>query len=393
MLIKTEKTEQNPIIKNMKITGVKSFVSESGHFFVKVETDAGIYGVGEGGLRRRAAALAEVVRSFEPFLIGADPFRIEHLWQVMFRGGFFPGGVVQSAAVSAVDIALWDIKGKALNVPVYELLGGRTRDKVVCYPHNGGSSIEALVENCRQTHEAGWKFVRWGLADGSDTGTFEPKRAIQNGVEQVQAVRHALGDAVEILVDVHTRLDPADSLDFCNKVAEYHPFFIEDPLRSENPASLRRLRQQTSVPIAVGEQFDSKWTFREVIEEDLMDYCRVDVCIAGGLTEARKIAGWCETHYIHIAPHNPLGPVSAAACLHLCLASPLVGVQELPRAPMSSLTDVFPLQVPFESGYLLPPEGPGLGIEFNEDALTNVSTPEYGPPHGYQRDDGSYTNW
>ena len=377
----------------MEITKVKSFVSSSGHFFVKVETDAGIFGVGEGGLRRRSLALAEVVRSFEPFLIGANPFQIEHLWQVMFRGGFFPGGVVQSAAVSAVDIALWDIKGKALNVPIYELLGGRTRDKVVCYPHNGGGTIDALVESCRQTHEAGWKFVRWGLADAAGTGTFEPRRAVQYGIQQVKAVREALGDDVNILIDVHTRLDPADSIEFCNKVEPYNPFFIEDPLRSENPASLRRLRQQTSVPIAVGEQFDSKWTFREVIEEDLMDYCRVDLCIAGGLTEARKIAGWCETHYIHLAPHNPLGPVSTAACLHLCLASSLVGVQELPRAPMSSLTDVFPVQVPFESGYLLPPESPGLGIEFNEDALTNVSTQDYSPPHGFQRDDGSYTNW
>ena len=377
----------------MKITQIKSFVASSGHFFVKVETDAGIYGLGEGGLSRRGLALAEVVRSFEPFLIGADPFQTEHLWQVMFRGAFFPGGVVQAAAVSAVDIALWDIKGKALNVPVYELLGGRTRDKVVCYPHNGGGAIDALVESCKNTHEAGWKFVRWGLADGADSGTFEPRRAIRHGVEQVQAVRNALGDRVEILVDVHTRLDPADSLDFCNRVAPYNPFFIEDPLRSENPASLRRLRQQTSVPLAVGEQFDSKWTFRAVIEEDLMDYCRVDLCIAGGLTEARKIAGWCETHYIHLAPHNPLGPVSTAACLHLCLASSLVGVQELPRAPMSSLADEFPVQVPFEAGYLLPPQAPGLGIEFNEAALTNVSTQDYGPPTGYRRDDGSYTNW
>ena len=377
----------------MKITQIKSFVASSGHFFVKVETDAGIYGLGEGGLSRRGLALAEVVRSFEPFLIGADPFQTEHLWQVMFRGAFFPGGVVQAAAVSAVDIALWDIKGKALNVPVYELLGGRTRDKVVCYPHNGGGAIDALVASCKNTHEAGWKFVRWGLADGADSGTFEPRRAIRHGVEQVQAVRNALGDRVEILVDVHTRLDPADSLDFCNRVAPYNPFFIEDPLRSENPASLRRLRQQTSVPLAVGEQFDSKWTFRAVIEEDLMDYCRVDLCIAGGLTEARKIAGWCETHYIHLAPHNPLGPVSTAACLHLCLASSLVGVQELPRAPMSSLADEFPVQVPFEAGYLLPPQAPGLGIEFNEAALTNVSTQDYGPPTGYRRDDGSYTNW
>lgn len=377
----------------MKITNVKSFVSSSGHFFVKVETDSGVYGVGEGGIRRRSFALAEVVRSFEPILIGADPFQIEHLWQIMFRGGFFPGGVVQSAAVSAVDIALWDIKGKALNVPVYELLGGRTRDKVVCYPHNGGGTPDALVENCRKTHEAGWKFVRWGLADGSDSDTFEPRRAIRFGLEQVRAVRDAFGDDVEILVDVHTRLDPADSLEFCKMVEPYNPFFIEDPLRSENPGSLRRLRQQTSVPLAVGEQFDSKWSFRDVIEEELMDFCRVDVCIVGGLTEAQKIAGWCETHYIYLAPHNPLGPVSTAACLHLCLSSSLVGVQELPRAPMSSLTDAFPVQVPFESGYLLPPDSPGLGIEFDEEALTTITSQEYGPPHGFERDDGSFTNW
>ena len=213
------------------------------------------------------------------------------------------------------------------------------------------------------------------------------------GIEQVKAVREALGDDVEILVDVHTRLDPPASIEFCKGVEAYRPFFIEAPLRSENPASLKLVRQNTSVPLAVGEQFDSKWSFRAVIEEDLMDYCRVDLCIAGGLTEARKITGWCETHYIHIVPHNPLGPVSTAACVHLCLASVLVGVRELPRPPMTSLTDVFPVQMPFAGGYVLSPEGPGLGIEFNEEALINATPPVPGPPTGYQRDDGAYTNW
>lgn len=153
------------------------------------------------------------------------------------------------------------------------------------------------------------------------------------------------------------------------------------------------MRQNTHLPLAIGEQFDSKWKFQQVIEEDLMDYCRVDLCIAGGLTEAKKIAGWCETHYIHLAPHNPLGPVSTAACLHLCLASSLVGVQELPRPPMSALTDVFPVQVPYADGHLLVPEGPGLGIEFNEEALNDVAPPEPKIGAGFRRDDGSYTNW
>jgi len=378
----------------MKITALKPFVASGGNFFVKVETDEGLYGMGEAGLKRRGAAVAEVIRSFEPDLIGQDPSRIEHLWQVMFRGGFFPGGVVQSAAVSAVDIALWDLKGKALGVPVYSLLGGATREKVVCYPHIGErDNVERLVENCRKRAAEGWKFVRWGLCDPADPGALEPVRAVRFGIEQVKAVREALGDEIEICVDAHTRLDPSAAIAFCKGVEPYRPFFIEDPLRSENPQSLRMVRQQTSAPIAVGEQFDSKWAFRQAIEEDLMDYCRVDVCIAGGLTEARKIAGWCEAHYIYLAPHNPLGPVSTAACLHLCLASPLVGVQELPRPPMSTMTDAFPKQAPFEKGHLLVPEGPGLGIAFNEEAFAEVEAPKPGRGMGFRRDDGAYTNW
>ena len=381
----------------MKITALKSFIlakGESNYFFVKVETDDGLYGIGEGGLGWRARAMAAVLQDLEPALVGQDPFRIEHLWQVMFRGGFFPGGAVQTATLSAVDIALWDLKGKALKVPVYELLGGRTRVKVVCYPHNtANGSIKDLVRSCKKSVEEGWKFVRWGLTDPLGGETFEPSRAVRHGIEQVQAVREAIGQEIELTVDVHTRLDPAASIEFCRAVEPHRPFFIEDPLRSENPSSLRNLRQRTSVPIAVGEQFASKWAFREAIEQELMDYCRVDLCIAGGLTEARKIAGWCETHYIYLAPHNPLGPVSTAACLHLCLASPLVGVQELARPPMSVLTDVIPVQVPFSDGYLQIPEGPGLGIEFDEKAARRLEAAQPGKGVGYSRDDGAYTNW
>ena len=379
----------------MKITALKTFVHTAGNTFVKVETDEGLYGIGEAGLKRRGRAIAEVVKGFEPDVVGADPSRIEHLWQTMFRGGFFPGGVVQSSAVSAVDIALWDLKGKALGVPVYDLLGGLTREKVACYPHIGErDDLERLVANCRQRQSEGWVFARWGMSDPTGDGSvFEPRRAVNYAITQVKAVREACGDDFGICVDVHTRLDPAAAIEFCKAVEPYRPFFIEDPIRSESTQALRLIRQQTSVPIAVGEQWDNKWAFQQVIEEDLMDYCRVDLCIAGGLTEAKKIAGWCETHYIHLAPHNPLGPVSTAACLHLCLSSPLVGVQELPRIPGSSLTDIFPKQVPYEAGHLLVPEGPGLGIEFKEEAFESVEPYQAGQGHYFLRDDGSYTNW
>ena len=380
----------------LKITDVKPVLVNDGrnYTFVKVETDAGIYGIGEAGLGRRARALEETMLAMKPDLVGQDPCRIEHLWQVLYRGGFFPGGVVQSAAVSAVDMALWDIKGKALGVPVYELLGGRTRDRVVCYPHVGErDDVERLVANCRQKADEGWKHVRWGLCDPAGADRLEPARAVRFGIEQVRAVRQALPE-IEICIDVHTRLDPPAAVQFCRGVEEFNPYFIEDPLRSENPASLRQLRQQTSVPLAVGEQFAGKWAFRECIEQDLMDYCRMDLCIAGGLTEARKIAGWCETHYIHLAPHNPLGPVCTAASLHLCLASSLVGVMELAREPGTVLADVFPVQAPFADGYLQVPQGPGLGVELDEAAAAEHPYRDTsGRGVGYWRDDGSYTNW
>ena len=380
----------------MKITAVKPIIVNDGrnYTFVKVETDAGIYGLGEAGLGRRALALEETMRAMEPDLVGEDPFRIEHLWQVLYRGGFFPGGVVQSAAVSAIDMALWDIKGKALGVPVYELLGGRVRDRVACYPHVGErEDVGRLVANCRQKADEGWKFVRWGLCDPNGPDLLEPSRAVAFGIEQVLGVRQALPE-IAICVDVHTRLDPPWAVQFCKGVEQARPFFIEDPLRSENPASLRLLRQQTSVPIAVGEQFAGKWAFRECVEQDLMDYCRMDLCIVGGITEARKIAGWCETHYIHLAPHNPLGPVCTAASLQLCLASSLVGVMELARVPGTVLSDAFPLQVPFADGHLQVPEGPGLGVEIDEEAAAARPYKEMeGRSVGYQRDDGSYTNW
>jgi galactonate dehydratase len=380
----------------MEITAVTPHVHESGNCFVTVETDTGLRGVGQGGLTRRGEAIAAVVEAMRSELVGTDPNRIEHVWQVMFRGGFFPGGPVQSAAVSAVDIALWDLKGKHLGVPVYELLGGRTREAVRCYPHvSDHEDVDDLVAECREYQNAGWEFVRWGLPDPGDGGVFEPERAARFGIEQVRAVREACGEELKICVDAHTRLDPAAAVTFCTGVEEYDPFFVEDPIRSENTDKLRHVREKTSVPLAVGEQFDSKWRFREAIEADLLDYCRIDPCICGGLTEAQKVAGWCETHYIDLVPHNPgsLGPVATAAALHLSLASSPLGVLELSSPPGTTQTDLFPEQVPYETGRLLPPEEPGLGVELDESELERAEPPAEYDVSGYEREDGSYTNW
>jgi L-alanine-DL-glutamate epimerase-like enolase superfamily enzyme len=377
----------------VKITNIESYPvwgEQRNFLFVVVDTDAGIYGVGEAGITGRELAVMGAIEHFKPLLAGADPWRTEHLWQVLARGGFFPAQRILMAAISAIDIALWDIKGKAVGLPVYELLGGRTRDKVVCYPHNAGADIPSLVESCLQSVEEGWKFVRWGLPSAADI--LEPRRAVLAAIEQFQAVRGAVGDEIELVFDVHTRLDLADTVWLCHEVEPFRPFFVEDPLRSENPDSFKTLRPRTVVPLAAGEQFSSKFEFRQLIEEELIDYARVDLCIVGGFTEAKKIAGWCETHYIKLAVHNPLGPVSSAACLHLNLASPNVGVQEQPRRPGTTLNDVVPVQPEWKDGYLLPPARPGLGVEFDRKAAMKHPFRMAELPR-LSREDGSFTNW
>lgn len=386
----------------MKIESIKTFVFQEDtprkYFIVKVETDNGISGLGEIGIGNWGGAIQQAIEHLGEMCVGEDPLATERLWQRMFRKGFFPADRVYSCAISAIDIALWDIKGKALDIPVYRLLGGPVRDKVVCYPHNQGGALSETLESVRTTTAQGWKFARFDLPidpEESDErgGLLEPREAIPRAVELISSIKEAVGDRINLCIDVHTRLDTANAVALCKALEPFNMFFIEDPLRSENPASYRTLARQVSVPIAAGEQWSSKWGFREVIEEELINYARIDLCIAGGLTEARKITNWCETHYIDIVPHNPLGPVSAAAGVALCMASTNVGVQEMPRAPGSYLQTIFPKQLEFEYGYARPREEPGLGIEFDEEKALAKPAKLNGWPPEFHRRDGSLNNW
>ena len=385
----------------MKITEIKSFsvadADNRPYFIVKVETDEGVHGLGEVGIRWWGAAIEKAIEHLSEIVVGQEPFATERLWQHMYRGSFFPAERVYTCAISAIDIALWDIKGKALGLPVYKLLGGPVRDRVVCYPHNQGRTNEELVSNCEKVVREGWKFVRWGQPETGEyiggEGRLEPVKSIRIAEEQMAMVREAVGPDIQICFDVHTRLDTAHSIALCRALEKYGPFFIEDPLRSENPSSYRTLARHVAVPVAAGEQWSSKWAFREAIEEELINYARVDLCIAGGLTEALKITHWCETHYIDIAPHNPLGPVAAAACVSLCMASTNVGVQEMPRRPGSFAADLFPKQIGWEDGFAYAPDAPGLGIDFDEGVAEERRVPPIGWPPLLRRDDGAFTNW
>ena len=377
----------------MKITDIKCFPCFHGsrnYLFVKVETDEGFYGVGEFGITWKEQAGIGAIEHMKTDLIGQDPLNTEYLWQLLLRGDFFPAGRINMAAQSAIDLALWDIKGKALGQPVYMLLGGKMRDRVVCYKGIGGKTPEATAAIATERVAEGWKYLRLGVTDRD--GVLEPSVAVRDAVDHFAAVREAVGPNIELCIDVHTRLDPPDTIRLGRKLEAYDPFFIEDPLRCENPQSYRLVRQQVAVPLAIGEHFATKWEFRQLIEEELLDYARIDLCIVGGLTEGRKIANWCETHYIKIVPHNPLGPVSAAACLHLDIATDNFAVQEAGLVGNPVMDDLFPVQVPYESGYLLAPTASGLGIEFNEEATAKYP---FKPLHGprLRREDGSFTNW
>ncbi len=391
----------------MKITDIKTFltyVPERGRnfTFVKIYTDEGLTGLGEGGINGKELAFKGLVDTYAPQLIGMDPTRIEHIWQTLWRSQFFRGGHIHSSVVAAVDIALWDLRGKALGVPVYELLGGLTREYARCYCHvqrsgntgNTDDGIRSMVTFAKQQVADGWQFVRYGVGEGSGPereGTYEQAQAMRWTVDAFAALRDALGPEIEICVDFHQRTTPTYAIQIARALEPMRPFFIEDPLRAENTIEFGYLRQHISVPIATGEQLASKWDWQTLIEKDLMDYCRVDLCICGGLTEAKKIAGWCETHYIEQAPHNPLGPVSTAACLHFDLSTPLFAVQELVWRP-DVIPNIVQTDMRLEGGKLYSGGTPGLGVELDDEAAlaSPFQLPGFRMLH---REDGSVSDW
>ena len=385
----------------MKVTKITSIpiMDEAGKvfFFVRVDTDKGIHGLGEVGMASQGKAISNAIDHLSEIVIGSDPWETERLWQVMFRSLFFPSDKIYSCAISAIDIALWDIKAKSVDLPLFKLLGGPYREKVVCYPHTQGETLKEFLDICEEHLNKGWKFLRWHQPtqkDNLESNILEPRKSIKYAVEIMSEVRDKFGFEPEITFDVHTRLDPPEVIQMCKDMEEYKPFFIEDPIRSENPASYKNIRNKINLPIAAGEQWATKWPFREVIEQELIDYARIDLCIVGGITEALKITHWAETHYINIVPHNPLGPVSAAACVALCMASSNVGVQEMPKAPGTYATNLFPQQIEWENGYSWSPDIPGLGVDINMDEAEamRINPPSLFTPQ-LKREDGSFTNW
>ncbi|MFC1713361.1 galactonate dehydratase [Candidatus Poribacteria bacterium] len=358
----------------MKITDVSYFLTTelgSPALFVKIETDAGIVGYGESTIHFFSQAVAGMLDDLRPYLIGEDPERIEYLWQSCFRRLFMRGGPVTGAAISGIDMALWDIKGKALGVPVYQLLGGLAREKVRLYGHASGDTAEEIAERAKERASRGITAIRFrGFHNYDREELHDHQLAVDQQVEFTAAIREAVGDKVDILVECHGRYDPEWVVQLAELVKPYHPFFIEDPIRHENPSIMAQVRSKTNIPLAAGERYHNKWEFSELIRNNYVNYVRPDICHCGGITEMKKIGAMAETNYIGLVLHNNAGPLGTAASMHAALAIANVVMMEAPwinSEPVAASKIVSPFPR-VEKGYALPLEGPGLGIEFNEQA-------------------------
>lgn len=349
---------------------------------VLVETDAGLTGIGEGGAH-------DTMEQCAGMLIGQDPFRIEHLWQAMYRGYFYPAGREKLHALGALDMALWDLKGKALGVPVYDMLGGLTRDYVECYSTGfpGQGDVKATARACV---EFGFRAYRTQVGGGQIFDRFEQ---VARAAEHCRQVREAVGKDGAWAIDFHTRLDMTDGIALCSQIEPLRPYFVEDIVRSENKGVLRTVRQAVKVPIALGEQYGDRWDVNEVIEQHLTDYARVTVPNVGGITEFVKIAALCETHQVGLIPHFT-GPIAEAALVHICstFSGPVL-MEMLGKGSMQwpYLTEGYD----FRAGKLYPKAKPGLGVEVDVNKLQLLADikEHYAGMQMIRRPDGSYTNW
>ncbi|WP_426595283.1 D-mannonate dehydratase ManD [Cellulomonas sp. McL0617] len=409
----------------MLITSAEVLVSSPGRNFVtlRLTTDDGVVGLGDATLNgRELAVVAYLAEHVVPLLIGKDAHRIEDMWQFLYRGAYWRRGPVTMASIAAVDTALWDIKARAAGMPLYQLLGGRSRTGALAYGHASGADLPELFDSVRDHLEQGFRAIRiqsgipglgtvYGVAssaaDGAGRYDHEPARRSAAPVEEVwdtraylrhvpgvfEAVRGEFGAELPLLHDAHHRLTPIQAAKLGKSLEPFDLFWLEDVTPAENTAALRRVREHTTTPLAIGEVFNTIWDYRELFEEQLIDYVRSPVTHAGGITALRRILDYAGVYQIKSGVHGPtdISPVGLAASLHLGVAIPNFGIQEY-MTHSAATDEVFRSQVRFEGGLLVPGEGPGLGVVYDDDvAAGHPYTAAYLPIN--RLSDGSMHDW
>jgi len=356
----------------MKITSVEPLLLDR-YLLVQVQTDNGISGLGEAGAWGFLEASAAVIEKFGRYLDGKDPLRIEHHWNYMYRWSAFRGAAIMSA-ISAIDIALWDIAGKYFDVPVYQLLGGKVRDKARVYYHVNGDTKEKLIQGVLDAKERGFTAVGHltpFLDESHDLPYFMTHvNKIRDAIRTVRQYRDAVGDEVDLCIEIHRRLNPAEAVQLGLGIEEYHPFFMEDPVTPDNLDEMAYVAKKINVPIATGERFNSLWDFEMLLCRNGVQYVRPDLCLVGGISAAKKIAALAEAHHVGVVPHNPLSPVSTAACLQIAACIPNFALQEYPAGEQESpKSDMVSGIVEHDGeGYLPISDKPGIGVELKPEA-------------------------
>lgn len=359
--------------------------------FVRIHTDAGITGIGEGSLQYKDAALSAELENFGRFLRGKDPFQIEHIWTSLHRRVTWTGGAVTISAISAIDLALWDIKGKALGVPVYELIGGKVRDRVPLYANGWfarnrpsahgpqGSEIDEAqwyADRAKEAVAEGYRCLKLYPFGGAQVIT--PER-IQRGVGLVRAVRDAVGPNIEVAVDVRARLNIGSARRVAQLLEPYNIAWLEEPILFDNAGAMAALARSVPVPVSTGEQLYTRWEFRALLEENAIAMIQPDICHAGGLSELRKIATMAETYYVSVAPHNSNGPISTIASLHLDMSIPNCHMQELFVNSLPYYQEVLTNPLIVKDGYGTPPDGPGWGTDLDDAVIAKYPPADFMP--------------
>ncbi len=403
MAKRSQKATAREAGSGLKIHRIDAYPVWLGHrnqLLVKVTADDGTFGWGESGLSGRELAVVGAIEHYRELLVGADPFRIADIWQKLYRSQYFEGGRVLTAAISAIDIALYDLKGKALGLPVYDLIGGRVRDRVPSLASTNATSAAQTLEQAQAFVADGFDVVRLSMlhahAPGEAETLYEPRRSLTATAASMVAARAALGPGVTLGVDFHHRLSVAETISFCQRMPRGTLDFLEEPIRDETPEAYEVLRRAVDVPFAIGEEFSSKWQALPFVERGLTQYMRLDICNIGGYTEALKVAGWCEAHYVDLMPHNPLGPICTAASIHLGAVVPNFTWLEYNRSRFRPAPEaeraLFP-NAPSLSGTAFElSRAPGIGIEVDEKQLGKDKFRHWNPPM-FTRSDGSHTNW
>jgi galactonate dehydratase len=355
----------------MKITDVRTIFVDR-YLFVQVYTDEGIVGLGESGAWGYLEASAGALETFKRYLIGQDPLRIEHHWQYLYRWSAFRGAAIMGA-LSAVDIALWDIAGKFFGVPVYQLLGGKTRDKARVYYHVFGDTKEKLVQGCREAKRQGFTAVGHltpFLDEDHDVPFFKTHvDKMRDAIDTVAEYRDAVGREVDLCIEIHRRLSPAEAIVLARGIEEFHPYFYEDPILPDNFDAMALVAQNIHIPIATGERLHTIHEFQALLRRGAVQYVRPDVCLAGGISHSKKIAALAEAHNVGVVPHNPLSPVSTAACIQLAACIPNFALQEYPLGEnVPPKSEIVKSTLQLENGFLIIPDAPGIGVELAEDA-------------------------